>query len=266
MLGCRGDRQIHRKLGDSMACSCEWCGQQLESSDVVKRLDWARTINICKKCQQAKDEHRCIRCGSIKYNDILTNGLCEECSYELLVYREKELNDSIAQLSDDIDWQLDDREKVWRSKLFSTSKIQMSDTELSLQGTKEKQILDILLKEQEAVDFQCRQGFAMRKYGIQSETYDDMLLYANELQSLLERYSKKLLIPDKVNRVMYTIVFLDKAMYTMQVSERTSLLGDGDHFFLLPLKQEQIELNRFKQNIIKKSLQRYINQFNSKNS
>lgn len=42
-----------------------------------------------------------------------------------------------------------------------------------------------------------------------------MLLYANELQSLLERYSKKLLIPDKVNRVMYTIVFLDKAMYTM---------------------------------------------------
>lgn len=249
-----------------MRNTCNWCGEQMGEPEQTVRLDWARKVNICKKCSKAKDEHRCTRCKSIKPNQIFINGVCEDCSSELLAYREKEFNNSLVQLNDDIDWQIDNKEKVWRSKLFSTSRVQMNDTELQQQGFDVKQIVNTLIKEQQSVDFQCRQGFAMRAYGISLESQERIIEFKDELIDFLERYSKKLLIEDKVNHTIYTLVFLDEAMDTMQLDCRTQLVGEGSHFFLLPIRHNQIDISAANQQIIKRSLQRYIESFNRKNS
>lgn len=252
-----------------MVYACNWCGIAAGQQDSLKpHRDWARKISLCDKCQSCKKENRCVRCNQIKPNQILINGNCEDCYSEMIAYREREQNNNLGLIGNsNIKQDIDSKEnKLWRSELFSTSRVQMHTTDSQLGEVENTDLIGMILRESTEVDQSCRVGYAMAEYGISHENKQQLMRYSEELEVFLDRYSKHLVLPERfTNNKRYTLIFLDKAIDNMPLEKRVQLIGDGSHFLLAEL-DSSVRISDKKKNVIQTFVNRYITKFNEANS
>lgn len=241
---------------------CEWCGETVDKFEITERIDWARPVKICKKCSEYKSKHKCVICNMIKPNQILINGVCEDCQEEMLTYRQKEANNGITQLESSQNYVVDSKETIWRNKRFSTNKIQMNNTDQFQQGLDLVRIVTQMVKDQQKFERTFEKGYALKEFGISSRNYQQILSYGDDLQNFLEKHSKKLL---SSNNKQYTIVFLDESIESLTDDQRISLEGSDTHFFLLEVKPYKIQLNKRDIKKIHNGISEYLNNFNDKN-
>lgn len=190
--------------------------------------------------------------------------MCDKCYSELIEYEEKNLNNDVSMFDSDTDQTIDSKDnKVWRNKLFQTTRVQMESTDDSLGEVENDELIRELIKEQTAVNNSCRTGFAMERYGIKIENYSDMLKHSDSLEKLLERYSKKLVLPEWVTGgKKYSLVFVDDVIDKMPLEDRVRLQGEGTHFLLIELDQGKSIDGQDKRKVIT-YVNKYIERFNS---
>lgn len=221
-----------------MSKTCMWCGSSNNLS--VVRL-WESRIEACDECKEKIANHICLKCGHRCEENIFVGGYCEDCARKLTRYREKSLNNEMRLQSYRREGQnlIDDKKNgQWVQGLFSTNKIQMTQTEDQLaQIGYKKQLLEIV-KESETSEVYGRNGYALKRLGVQRDTLSAMTIYHEDLENFLESYSK-MLISESDDEYRYVIVFLDAALDNMTVEEKTRLIGYGSHYFLLKINSDQ---------------------------
>lgn len=198
-----------------------------------------------------------------KPNQIIINGICEDCSEEARIYKQKEYNNSITQLDTSDNQIIDSKEAIWRNEMFSTNRIQMDDTEQVQSGIDIEKIVDKMIEDQRQFQKTFKPGYALKSFGISESTRQDILIHRDELQQFLEKHSKKLL---DTNNKKYTLVFLDACIDNLTDKQRIGLEGSETHFFLLDITNCDIEIAYSNVKDIQKETNEYILNFNTKNS
>lgn len=234
-----------------MIKSCEFCGKQLNSKkDLIKRMIWERDFKVCQDCQDRLDKHICLKCGRKVPEQLIIGGYCESCYNKLVKFRTTKENNNIdlqlmVESSKYKDVSIDDKDNgLWVSGTFSTNKIQMTQFDDSISHKDYKSLVEKLIDESEYSEMHGTIGYASRRYGVQQDNKDQLMLYKEDLENFLEAYSKKLIelakTDDGIVYSKYSIVFIDEAIENMTLKERINIIGLGSHFFLIENDASQI--------------------------